>query len=140
MKNKCVIGSLASVMMFPSLLSAKEPIVMQINGKDVKLSEFEYLYNKNKQQQLEPQTFDEYVDMFVTYKLKVADAESAGIDTLNSFVSEFKGYRDQLIQPFLEDKSVKESLVKETYDRTGEDIEIIHLMYNPDEFNKTTNK
>ena len=58
-----------------------DPTVMTINGKDISQSEFEYLYNKNNLQQENPQPLDEYVDMFVVYKLKVADAEAAGIDT-----------------------------------------------------------
>ena len=55
-----------------------DPVLMTINGKDVHQSEFEYLYNKNNSQQMQQQSLDEYVDMFVTYKLKVADAEAAG--------------------------------------------------------------
>ena len=53
---------------------------MTINGKDVRLSEFEYLYNKNNQQQIEKEPLDKYVELFVLYKQKVADAEAAGID------------------------------------------------------------
>ena len=66
-----------------------DPVLMKVNGKDVKLSEFEYLYNKNNSQQVQKQSIDEYVDMFVTYKLKVADAEAAGIDTTASFINEY---------------------------------------------------
>ena len=32
-------------------LAAKDPVLMKINGKDVKLSEFEYLFHKNNKQQ-----------------------------------------------------------------------------------------
>ena len=60
---------------------AKDDIVMTVNGVDVPLSEFEYLYNKNNRQQIDPQPLDKYVDMFTLYKLKVADAKSEGIDT-----------------------------------------------------------
>ena len=52
---------------------------MNVNGKDITLSEFEYMYNKNNQQQLSKQPLDKYMDMFTVYKLKVADAEAAGI-------------------------------------------------------------
>ena len=61
---------------------------MTVNGKDVKLSEFEYLYQKNNKQQLEKESLEDYVDRFVVYKLKVADAEAAGLDTLESFKKE----------------------------------------------------
>ena len=57
---------------------ARDPVLMNVAGKNVTLSEFQYLYNKNNNQQLEPLTRERYLDMFVDYKLKVADAEAAG--------------------------------------------------------------
>ena len=47
-------------------LAAKDPVLMKINGKDIKLSEFEYLYQKNNKQQIEKETLEKYVDRFVT--------------------------------------------------------------------------
>ena len=84
-------------------IAAKDPVLMKINGKDIKLSEFEYLYHKNHQQQVAKESLDQYVDRFVTYKLKVADAEAERIDTLPSFVKELNGYRDEIVRPFLTD-------------------------------------
>ena len=46
-------------------LAKEDPVLMTINGKDIKLSEFEYLYNKNTQQQVEKETLEQYVDLFV---------------------------------------------------------------------------
>lgn len=88
---------------------------MNVAGKDVRLSEFEYLFHKNNAQQTEPQSLDQYVGMFVDYKLKVADAESAGIDTTASFISEFTQFRDELSEPYLRDNSVLDSLVNQSY-------------------------
>lgn len=105
-----------------------DPVLMKVNGKDVKLSEFEYLYNKNNSQQVQKQSIDEYVDMFVTYKLKVADAEAAGIDTTASFINEFKGHRNELATPYLEDKSTLERLTQEAYDRMQEEVNVSHIM------------
>ena len=75
---------------FLSLSAAdKDPILIEVGNNAVKLSEFEYLYHKNNQQQLEKESLDDYVDRFVTYKLKVEDAKAAGIDTTASFIKEF---------------------------------------------------
>ena len=76
---------------------------MNVNGKDITLSEFEYMYNKNNQQQLSKQPLDKYMVMFTVYKLKVADAEAAGIDTTKNFIREFDGYKNELLNPFLID-------------------------------------
>lgn len=108
--------------------SDNDPVLMTINKKPVKLSEFEYLYQKNNAQQLQTQPLDEYVDLFVIYKLKVADAEAAGIDQTEAFKNEFAGYRRDLSEPYLTDKEARDSLEHLIYDRLGEEILVSHIM------------
>ena len=75
----------------------QDPVLMRINGKDVLRSEFEYIYNKNNALVgVEQKTLKEYVDLFVNFKLKVAAAEAAGMDTARAFREELEGYRRQL--------------------------------------------
>lgn len=105
-----------------------EAVLMTVDGKPVTLNEFEYLYHKNNSQQLAPQTIDEYLDMFVAYKLKVADAEAAGIDTTAQFRREYDGYRRELAAPYLTDNSVEENLIHQIYERMKEDVEVSHIM------------
>lgn len=107
---------------------ANDPVVMTINGKDVKQSEFKYLYNKNNLQQATPQTIDEYVDMFVVYKLKVAAAEAAGIDTTASFRDEFNGYCAELSAPYLRDSLVEKQLINEAYGRMSKERRVAHIL------------
>lgn len=111
-------------------LAAKnsDPVLMNVAGKDVRLSEFEYLFHKNNAQQTEPQSLDSYVGMFVDYKLKVADAENEGIDTTAAFVSEFTKFRDELSEPYLRDNSVLDSLVKLSYEHMKEELFVSHIM------------
>lgn len=111
-------------------VSAKnnDPVLMTVNGKDVPLSEFEYLYNKNNSQQLQPQTLDDYVEMFVNYKLKVADAEAAGIDTTASFRQELTKYCNDLARPYLRDQALADSLLKVSYDHLLENVTVSHVM------------
>ena len=92
------------------VLRAKEPTVMTVNGHDVPLSEFQYLYLKNQQQtQLQP--IDEYVEIFKLYKLKVNDALAMGLDTTKAFRDEYAQYRNELAQPYLTDSAYLEKLV-----------------------------
>lgn len=106
----------------------KDPVIMTVNGVDVPKSEFEYLYNKNSQQQINPQTLDEYVDMFKLYKLKVAEARAEGIDTTAAFVKEATKYRHDLAAPYLADSIYINQLVAEAYDRSKEEVESYHIM------------
>lgn len=107
-----------------------DPVLMTVNGKPVYKSEFEYLYHKNNTQQLQPQTVDEYMKMFVDYKLKVADAEANGLDTLKSFVDEFDKYRVDLAKPYMTDSTVFKALVREVYDHLAGEVKVSHIMFN----------
>ncbi len=111
--------------------SDSDPVLMTINKVPVRLSEFEYLYNKNNSQQLQPQTLDEYVDMFVNYKLKVAAAVAAGMDTTASFRNEFEGYAAELAQARMVDSTVYDSLLHEAYDHARELRYVSHIMLSP---------
>ena len=79
--------------------SAGDQVLMTINKKPVSLGEFEYLYHKNQSQQLASQPIEEYLEMFVTYKQKVADAEAEGIDKSEAFQNEFDGLPPRPFRP-----------------------------------------
>ena len=116
----------AVLLAFPSMLMAQntsDPTVMTINGQPVQRSEFEYSYNKNNSEGvIDKKTVEQYVDLFVNYKLKVAAALDAKLDTLNSFKKEFLQYRNQQIRPsFVTDADV-ERKAKEIYENTKQSI------------------
>ncbi len=129
MKAKFWICSLLVVSAVLAIAKGGDPVLMTINGKDIKLSEFEYLYNKNNQQQVEKETLEQYVDRFVLFKLKVADAEAAGIDTTDLFKREFEGYQRELIAPFItEDTTYRWKFLNEAYQRYLTVYDIDHMM------------
>lgn len=106
-----------------------DPVLMKINGKPVLKSEFEYIYNKNNSNNsLDKKTLEEYVDLFVNFKLKVEEAKSQGIDTTKSFITELSGYRSQLTKPYLTDSKVDEAILREAYDRSKEDVDVSHIL------------
>ena len=131
MKAKLLISSLLLGTVILAL-AKEDPVLMTINGKDIKLSEFEYLYNKNNQQQVEKETLDQYLDRFVLYKQKVADAEAAGLDTTRSFKSEFEGYQKDLATPYMmKDSTYEKEMLNEAYTRLQTEVNIDHFMLPP---------
>lgn len=106
-----------------------DPVLMSVNGKDVRKSEFEYIYNKNNQQQVDNKSLSEYLTLFRNFKLKVAEAEAQGIDTTQAFRSELAGYRKQLAEPYLVDRKVDEQVAHEAYDRLKENVEVSHILF-----------
>jgi peptidyl-prolyl cis-trans isomerase SurA len=112
-----------------SFAQTSDPVLMTINGKPVLKSEFEYIYNKNNtNNSLDKKTLDEYVDLFINFKLKVEEAKRQGIDTTASFINELSGYRSQLTKPYLTDSKVDEALLHEAYDRSKEDVDVSHIL------------
>ncbi|MFC2290138.1 MAG: peptidylprolyl isomerase [Prevotella denticola] len=91
-----------------------DPTIMTINGQPVSRSEFEYSYNKNNTDGvIDRKSVDEYVPLFVNYKLKVQAALDAHLDTLPAFRKEFLGYRNQQIRPaFITDADVEDEARK----------------------------
>jgi len=93
----CVMSALCLTL---GAWAQSDPTIMTINGQPVSRSEFEYSYNKNNSEGvIDKKSVDEYVDLFINYKLKVLAAEEAQLDTMASFKREFTTYRDQQIRP-----------------------------------------
>lgn len=132
MNKKLLTGALLGSVILAFAGKGNDPVLMKIDGKDVKLSEFEYLYHKNNTQQQSPVSFEEYVDMFVDYKLKVADAQALGVDTTAKFIAEYRRFSDDLAYPFLRDSLTHERLVMEAYQRMCEEKQVAHIMLDRD--------
>lgn len=124
MKKFLSIGIVALTTAIAATSQIADPILMMINGKPVSRSEFEYSYNKNNNSEgtVEKKTIDEYVDMFINYKLKVEAAEEMHLDTLSSFNNEFLGYRDMQLTPFFIDSAYIDSTAMDVYRRTKEQL------------------
>lgn len=80
--------------------TADDDVVMTVNGTPVTRSEFVYSYNKNNGDGvIDRKTVEEYADLYANYKLKVAAAVDARLDTLASFRNEYAQYRDRQVLP-----------------------------------------
>ena len=100
-----------------------DPVVMTSAGENVPRSEFEYSYNKNNTDGvIDKKTVEEYVDLFVNYKLKVRAALDARIDTTTAYRKEFAQYRDQQVLPsFVTDDDMLAE-AHQVYDQTVRNI------------------
>lgn len=113
----------------------EDEVLMTIHDRKVTVGEFERIYNKNNSNpSIEQQTVDEYLDLFINFKLKVIEAEERGMDTTTAFLREFNGYRKQLAKPYLSDKAEVDVLVQEAYKRAQNDVHASHILIRLDEF------
>ena len=117
------------------IAQTNEPAIITISGgkvssEVVKKSEFEAIYKKNNQKTdlNDKKSVEEYLDLYINFKLKVREAEELGLDTVKSFVTELGGYRKQLAQPYLTDKEVTSKILEEAYDRMKYDVKCSHIL------------
>lgn len=108
-----------------------DAVLMRINGEPIYKSDFLYVYNKNNNnpQVIDPKSVDEYLELFINFNLKVKEAVSLGMDTLESFKKELAGYRKQLAQPYLSDTEVTERLIQEAWERMQTDLRASHILF-----------
>ena len=108
---------------------SQDPILLKFSDDTVKLSEFKKVYEKNNSNnQIAKSSPEEYLDLYVKFRLKVKQAEDMQLDTLPTFIQELKGYRNQLAQPYLTDEKTKEKLKKETYERMKQEVKASHIL------------
>tara|TARA_B110000305_G_scaffold231497_1_gene285070 strand:+ start:8003 stop:9946 length:1944 start_codon:yes stop_codon:yes gene_type:complete len=103
--------------------------ILEIDNQTVNKIEFEQIYWKNKKEKIATkEDLDEYIQLFINFKLKVIAAEDLGLDTTKKFIDELSGYRVQLEKPYLIDTSINEDLINEAYYRTINEVNASHIM------------
>lgn len=106
-----------------------DPVLMTVDGQPVTRGEFEAIYKKNnKDVQVTKEALDEYLELFINYKLKVREAEVQGMDTVGKFRTELDGYRKQLARPYLIDRELNDALMKEAFDRMQQEVRASHIL------------
>tara|TARA_B100000767_G_scaffold235894_1_gene229380 strand:- start:7629 stop:9572 length:1944 start_codon:yes stop_codon:yes gene_type:complete len=107
----------------------QENTILKIDNQTVDKTEFEQIYWKNKKEKIATkEDLDEYIKLFINFKLKVIAAEELGLDTTKKFIDELSGYRIQLEKPYLIDTSINEALINEAYYRTINEVNASHIM------------
>ena len=112
-----------------AVISQNDPVILTINDSDITKSEFLQIYLKNNNDpKYDKATLDEYMTLFTKFKLKVAEAEALGYDTIPKLMNELAGYRKQLALPYLVDSVQNKSLIEEAYFRTKNEVRASHIL------------
>ncbi len=112
---------------FSNAQSPDDRILMTVAGRNVPAGEFIRMFRKSNTPG-EKQNIDTYLQQFILFKLKVADAIQEGIDTTKAFRNELNGYRNQLAQNYLTDTKTKENLLQKTYQRYLTEVSASHIL------------
>lgn len=110
-KTLNILFSLCATFSISLMAQSQDPTLFTVKDQAVKVSEFDYIYNKNngKDADYSKSSLEEYLNLYVRFKLKVQAARDMRLDTIPSLVKELEGYRQQLTSNYLNDKEVTES-------------------------------
>ena len=142
-KRKQLIMAMKKVIILAALLFSgfvrgqdEERVLFSIEGTEVYNADFIRVFEKNKDIIVEDERkdFDDYFDLFVDFRLKLMQARELKLDTLSAYTDELSKYREQLVQPYLQNPEATENLIREAYDRTVEEVNASHIlvMLEPD--------
>jgi peptidyl-prolyl cis-trans isomerase SurA len=107
----------------------KKATILTIDGESITLEEFDNIFRKNnRDSSITQAALDEYMQLFINFKLKVKEARVLGLDTVAKFKTELEGYRAQLARPYLTDTDVLNELMHEGYDRLNQEIHASHIL------------
>ncbi|MBI1267008.1 MAG: peptidylprolyl isomerase [Cryomorphaceae bacterium] len=127
----------ALVLTFSTLNVIAQPgsgTVLTVENEKVSRNDFESIFKKNNRDTVVTQaSIDEYMELFINFKLKVREAREEGLDTNDAFKRELKGYRKQLARPYLIDNDLLDELVREAYDRSSTEIKATHILIKVDQ-------
>lgn len=112
-----------------SALAQNQDVLLTIADEKITADEFKRVYLKNNSGDVvSKSTVDEYLELYINFKLKVKEAEARGMDEDKDFLRELKGYRNQLAQPYLSEKNVLEGLKKQAYERLKYEVHASHIL------------
>lgn len=110
--------------------SLNSKTLMSIADEKITVKDFLRVFNKNMDlvQDQSQKNIDDYLKLYINYKLKLKEAKALGYDQKDSYQKEFKNYKEQLIRAYTNDKEVTATLVSEAYDRTINEVKAQHVL------------
>lgn len=122
--------SFLAILLSIMLYGQDDAVLFTVENNPITVSEFKYIYEKNNRDNASytKESLDEYLDLYINFKLKVQRAKDLGLHNNQAYKDELMGYRKQLADSYVIDREVIDQIVKELYERKKYDIKISHLL------------
>jgi len=120
------------ISLFCSLSFAQNnEVILSVGEDNITLDEFNAIFLKNNHNDstITKEYLDDYMQLYINFRLKVKEAKELKYDTISAFVNELAMYRNQLAKPYLSDNQFDEKLIKEAYDRMQTDVNASHILF-----------
>jgi len=128
--SKKIVFAFSLFLSFNLLSGQTKDILLTIEGENVTTEEFLKLYNKNLDlvKDESQKKLDNYLELFINYKLKLKEAKRLGLDEDANYKREFENYKKQLTKNYLSDNKVTDAMVEEAYERSAYDVKASHIL------------
>lgn len=124
--KKIIIGIFISLSIY---VSGQQKPLMVVNGEEVSAQEFLAVFMKNNlQKKIIREELEEYLDLYLNYRLKIAEARRLKLDTIEALRKEFEGYRRTLAQPYLTKTEILDKLTQQAWERLQWDLRVSHIL------------
>jgi peptidyl-prolyl cis-trans isomerase SurA len=117
---------LAALLLFFTLSLPAQTLVYYGNDS-VTVKEFKRAFQKNNAGISTRSSVQEYLDLYIASRLKVAEARAIGIDTLPQIIADMRDLREQLAASYITDKAAMDNMVTEAFARSQKDIRLAHI-------------
>ncbi|WP_394757935.1 peptidylprolyl isomerase [Flavobacterium sp.] len=133
--NKIILGFALTLNCLAFAQSEKKEILFSIDDKPYYTDEFSRVYNKNIDlvKDESQKDLNQYMELFVGYKLKINKANKIGLQNNVKYINELKSYRTQLSKNYTSDTKVTKALIEEGYNRSLKEIRASHILITVDE-------
>lgn len=102
-----------------------------VDDNPITAEEFLYSFNKSyqtNQDSISAEDINEYLKLFINYKLKVAEAKQNKYDTSASLKKELDHYQEQVKSSYRTTEKILDTLVNEAYNRMQHEIKASHIL------------
>ena len=128
-------GLLMSLNLIGFAQNSTKEVLFTIDNKPYYTDEFARVYKKNLDlvKDESQKDLNQYLELFVGYKLKINKAYKLGLQDGTAYQNELKSYRSQLSKNYTSDSKVTKELVDEGYKRFLKEIKASHILFSVDE-------
>lgn len=129
--KQLLVGLFLSLNIATHAQEAKNKVLFTIDNKPYYTDEFIRVYNKNLDlvKDESQKDLDQYLDLFIGYKLKINKANVLGLQNDPVYQAELQQYRNQLAKNYLTDSKVTKELVQEAYNRSKKEVKASHILF-----------
>ncbi len=111
------------------IVNAQNEVLFSLGDREkVTKDEFLQMFNKNATVSMENSAVEEYLNLYINYKLKLLQAYDLGMDKDSSTIAQVQDYRKSIVKPYINDTKVLDSLALEAYERLKILVRASHIL------------